>query len=69
MNVTSPCIGICQMSADNRFCTGCHRSLAEIAGWAGLTDSEKSRVNAALNTRWNPSLPACQVEAGPIHPW
>jgi predicted Fe-S protein YdhL (DUF1289 family) len=51
MTIASPCIGICQMSGDKTVCTGCHRSLHEIAGWSRLTDTEKIRVVAAARAR------------------
>jgi predicted Fe-S protein YdhL (DUF1289 family) len=35
------------MSEDKTVCTGCHRSLSEIASWRHLTDAEKIRVIAA----------------------
>lgn len=41
--VLSPCIGICEIAADG-LCEGCHRSLAEIAGWGGLPHEERLRM-------------------------
>ncbi|GAB5470758.1 MAG: hypothetical protein Kilf2KO_37880 [Rhodospirillales bacterium] len=40
-SVPSPCIAICQMDADNRFCVGCHRSIDEIRDWMIMTADEK----------------------------
>jgi len=51
MTIESPCINVCQMSADKTVCTGCHRSLTEIANWRHLTDAEKLRVIAAAQER------------------
>ncbi len=51
MTIESPCIDTCQMSEDKTFCTGCHRSLSEIANWRLLTDAEKIRVVAAAQAR------------------
>jgi predicted Fe-S protein YdhL (DUF1289 family) len=39
------------MSEDKTVCTGCHRSLSEIANWRHLTDAEKIRVAAAVQAR------------------
>jgi predicted Fe-S protein YdhL (DUF1289 family) len=39
------------MSADKTVCTGCHRSLSEIANWRHLSDAEKIRVIAAARER------------------
>ena len=51
MTIESPCIDACQMSEDKTVCTGCHRSLSEIANWKHLTDAEKIRVIAAAQER------------------
>jgi predicted Fe-S protein YdhL (DUF1289 family) len=51
MSIESPCINNCQMSEDKTVCTGCHRSLSEIANWRHLTDVEKIRVIAAAQAR------------------
>jgi predicted Fe-S protein YdhL (DUF1289 family) len=37
----SPCIGICRMDAAGHYCTGCLRTLDEIAAWS--TASEEMR--------------------------
>ena len=47
----SPCVHVCVMDADRRFCTGCRRTLDEIARWWGMTDDQKRAVLAALPTR------------------
>ena len=51
MTIESPCIDVCQMSEDKTVCTGCHRSLSEIANWCNLADVEKIRVIAAARAR------------------
>jgi hypothetical protein len=51
MSIASPCIQVCQMSPNSTVCTGCYRSLSEIANWSRLTDSEKIRVIAAAQER------------------
>ncbi len=38
----SPCIGVCRVGADG-MCTGCRRTLAEIARWSTMTDAERLR--------------------------
>ena len=42
--MTSPCIRVCRIEAD--VCVGCGRTLADIAGWAGLTEAERMAVMA-----------------------
>jgi predicted Fe-S protein YdhL (DUF1289 family) len=51
MTVDSPCVQVCQVSRDNAVCTGCYRSLAEIAKWSGLSDAEKMQIIAAAAQR------------------
>lgn len=42
--VASPCIAVCQMDAENRFCIGCHRTIDEIRDWIIMTAEEKQAV-------------------------
>lgn len=39
----SPCVHICKLD-DNGVCTGCRRSIDEIAGWSEMTAEEQWRV-------------------------
>jgi len=41
--VSSPCIGVCRLDATGH-CEGCHRSVAEIAAWARLDETERQRL-------------------------
>lgn len=43
MTVESPCVGICALNAQS-VCTGCGRTLAEIAEWSQASDSRRRRV-------------------------
>lgn len=47
----SPCLAVCRMDADDRFCAGCLRTRSEIASWWSLADDDKRRVLAALPER------------------
>ncbi len=49
-NVTSPCINICQLD-EYKVCTGCFRTINEIAHWTKYTDSEKILVINKLKER------------------
>lgn len=40
----SPCIRVCRLDASGRVCTGCLRTLEEIAGWSRYSDAERARV-------------------------
>lgn len=55
-SVESPCIGICTLDAES-VCTGCGRTLAEIAEWSQASEDRKRHVveQAALRrARINP---------------
>lgn len=49
--IESPCVGICQIEKSSGLCTGCWRSLREIAGWVRFPESERRRIMAELPTR------------------
>ena len=44
MSVGSPCRKLCALDPATRVCTGCGRSLDEIARWGRMTDEEKQAV-------------------------
>ena len=49
--IASPCVKICVMDAERRYCAGCLRTLDEIAGWSDMTDAQRARVMANLSAR------------------
>ncbi|MGG7517520.1 DUF1289 domain-containing protein [Allorhizobium undicola] len=51
MPVSSPCIGICRIDPKAGLCEGCARSLAEIAAWSSLSESERRQIMALLAGR------------------
>ncbi|SEO95705.1 DUF1289 domain-containing protein [Aquisalimonas asiatica] len=40
----SPCVGLCQMDGQRRYCMGCGRTLNEIATWSRMSVDEKRAV-------------------------
>lgn len=40
----SPCISLCRMDPLGKFCVGCRRTLAEIAGWTTMTEAQRWAV-------------------------
>ena len=42
--IASPCVGVCQIYRDTRFCLGCFRTIAEIAHWSRYGDPERIEV-------------------------
>jgi predicted Fe-S protein YdhL (DUF1289 family) len=47
----SPCIKVCQMDPARGLCTGCRRTLDEIARWSAMSDAERETVMAELEKR------------------
>lgn len=56
----SPCIKVCVIDPATKLCTGCKRSLAEIAQWSALTDAERQRIMTELPAR---KVPAAAVKS------
>lgn len=49
--VPSPCVSVCRMEPDTGLCTGCLRTLDEIAGWGASSDADKRSVWVAIAAR------------------
>jgi predicted Fe-S protein YdhL (DUF1289 family) len=49
--VPSPCTQVCTVDADTGLCSGCLRTLDEIARWGGLDEDGKRRVWDRLAVR------------------
>ena len=49
--VASPCINVCKMDSTTGWCTGCLRTIAEIAAWSQLDDADKQAVWQQLPQR------------------
>ena len=41
--VSSPCISVCEVN-EKDICTGCYRSLDEIAAWRSLSPTEQKMI-------------------------
>lgn len=50
-NVPSPCIGICQMDAQQGLCTGCYRTIDEIISWGNASDASKRAIWRQIRLR------------------
>lgn len=48
----SPCVGVCRVDAQANACTGCRRTLDEIAAWQGLDADGKREVLERVAARW-----------------
>lgn len=49
--IESPCIKVCVIDPASRLCTGCLRSLDEIAAWTSLPPETRRRIMAELPAR------------------
>jgi hypothetical protein len=49
--IATPCIKVCVIDGESGLCLGCHRTLAEVAAWARLSDLERDRIMAELAGR------------------
>lgn len=49
--VLSPCISVCVIDERTGLCTGCQRTLDEIAAWSGLDDAGRRVVWTRIESR------------------
>ena len=49
--IESPCIKLCIIHPETRLCTGCHRTLDEIAEWSRMTPEARRLIMSELPTR------------------
>ncbi len=49
--IDSPCVQICVVHPVERLCTGCFRSIDEIARWSSMSPAERAEITAALPDR------------------
>jgi predicted Fe-S protein YdhL (DUF1289 family) len=47
----SPCVKICLYDPARKLCSGCGRTLEEIAGWTSLSAEARGRIMAELPER------------------
>ena len=51
MTIESPCVKICTYESGSGLCTGCGRTLDEIARWSEMSSDERRRIMAELPAR------------------
>lgn len=49
--IESPCVNICVIHPETRMCTGCARSIDEIADWSRMTPEARHAVMSDLPNR------------------
>ncbi|MGI9462031.1 MAG: DUF1289 domain-containing protein [Alphaproteobacteria bacterium] len=47
----SPCVGVCKMDDERRYCNGCLRSIPEIKIWSTASEQQKHHILQALKIR------------------
>jgi len=50
-HVASPCTSVCTIDPVSGLCTGCYRTLDEIAGWIDISNEAKRTIIAGLRGR------------------
>jgi predicted Fe-S protein YdhL (DUF1289 family) len=49
--IATPCIKVCVVDGESGLCMGCYRTLAEIADWTKLEDTQREAIMAELPGR------------------
>jgi hypothetical protein len=49
--VPSPCISVCQIDPLTKLCTGCLRTINEIAAWGGMNNDARLSVWGEIRRR------------------
>ena len=49
--IASPCINVCKMDERTGLCSGCLRTIDEIARWSSIDDSRRLSILAAIAKR------------------
>ena len=49
--IASPCINVCKMDEQSGLCSGCFRTIDEIALWSSTDDSRRLGILAAVARR------------------
>lgn len=47
----SPCVKICLIHPEAKICTGCYRTIGEIAAWARMSPQERREIMETLPER------------------
>jgi predicted Fe-S protein YdhL (DUF1289 family) len=50
----SPCISVCRLDSTTQVCIGCGRTIAEIAAWPNLSETERAAIVRRLEASRTP---------------
>ena len=57
-DLPSPCVSVCEIDPDSRYCRGCLRTSGEIAAWSGLDhDARLAMLDRLRDRRQELGLP------------
>jgi uncharacterized protein len=62
----SPCVKVCLMSPESGLCTGCLRTLDEIARWSAMSDAEREQVFLLLEKRKGAKSNIAEIPVPPL---
>jgi len=62
-SVPSPCVSVCRMDAERRFCEGCLRTIDEIRQWREAGDGARLAIWARVSQRLAVLVP----HPAPVH--
>jgi predicted Fe-S protein YdhL (DUF1289 family) len=49
--ISTPCVKVCVIDPHSALCVGCGRTVAEIAAWTAMSETERGAVMAGLGRR------------------
>jgi predicted Fe-S protein YdhL (DUF1289 family) len=49
--IETPCINVCTLDPRSKLCSGCGRTVDEIARWGSMIPAERTRIMAELPAR------------------
>ncbi|UTW56056.1 DUF1289 domain-containing protein [Kordiimonas sp. SCSIO 12610] len=50
--IESPCIKVCKVAPDGKYCIGCYRTLDDLTKWSRASNQEKQQIlDAAISRR------------------
>jgi predicted Fe-S protein YdhL (DUF1289 family) len=61
----SPCIKVCVIAPATGLCSGCGRTLDEIARWGSMSDDQRAEVMGSLPERLAGAQPAFSSDSRP----
>jgi len=47
----SPCVNVCRLDDNNRYCVGCFRTKEEIMKWTKVTDEDREMIKVLAKNR------------------